>query len=977
LVESLPALIAIPLSSYFDESADREPKLKLWHACDAVEMLLRFLVMVALADVRGRGGLTPELIHELRSRVERPTFGRWWGMAEALAYHLDPESSTVPELRALVLEHLAPFLQGRDVPPSPDTSFFALRNQLAHGGGVTTAYAARLLSRWREPFEVLVSRVAFLADTRLIVRQPGMGLGELRGTSGRVSPGPDVVDLNLSTAPHATVLLVRGERVLPLWPLAVWGEPKKAGGERIEGAEAAQVYARSEDASLTYTLLGSDWACQAEGDATVWASFRQLFGLNAQRTEVGGSRAVRGFEDQIRRDASEVVGRGAEVARLTELLREQSEGCVWIGGQAGVGKSFVVAKVVADLLEGPGAGALVLPYRFRPGDERCSREAFLRFATERLAEWDGLRVGGKDPGLESRAPLQRLRAQLGRVAGGRRVVFVLDGLDEIAACDKGFAGDVPLALRATGVLWACAGRQEAGLPERFRHAGAVEPWPDGLPLMTEADIHEMLLEQLGPLRGRLVHGDRDDGDRVVNAFVQRVFRNAGGLPIYVRYVVNDAKGGRLSPDAGTELPPSLAAYHEKLLERCEVGDLRQVLPPLLGTLAIAREPLTAAALGDLLSRRYATNPGEEGEAIVLQALSAIGSTVRRFSTADGEEGFALFHLSFREHVHNSPRTKAVVATARQAMADAALAPGEPHRQRAARYLYRQGVSHLLEAWRTEAALRLMTSFDYSMARLRALEPGGIEGIGADWRAVQAVDLGLDRDARIWEAFFRERDHLLRRGDTSWPSYKILLQLAVEHADGSPVTKQAESWLAEGKCDWLWLRNARRSAHAGLSRCARVMEGHSGPVHGMTVLRDGRILSWSADGTLRLWAEDGEPGPVFKGNLEVYGAAQLNDGNLLSWGLDKRLRLWSPTGTLVRELVGHGYVVQGARQLPDGRILSWSEGHTLRLWSRDGGALSVLKGQGRGYGLSRAWRWPNPLVVRGREEMGWRPAALVG
>ncbi len=49
---------------------------------------------------------------------------------------------------------------------------------------------------------------------------------------------------------------------------------------------------------------------------------------------------VRDFEDQIRKDAKEVVGRGAEIARLTEVLRGTPEGLGWVGGKAGIGKSY-------------------------------------------------------------------------------------------------------------------------------------------------------------------------------------------------------------------------------------------------------------------------------------------------------------------------------------------------------------------------------------------------------------------------------------------------------------------------------------------------------------------------------------------------------------------------------------------------------------------------------------------------------------
>src|SRR5262249_9939274 len=36
-----------------------------------------------------------------------------------------------------------------------------------------------------------------------------------------------------------------------------------------------------------------------------------------------------------------------------------------------------------------------------------------------------------------------------------------------------------------------------------------------------------------------------------------------------------------------------------------------------------------------------------------------------------------------------------------------------------------------------------------------------------------------------------------------------------------------------------------------------LKGHSGSVIGATALSDGRLLSWSDDGTLRLWSADGE------------------------------------------------------------------------------------------------------------------------
>ena len=57
----------------------------------------------------------------------------------------------------------------------------ALRNRLAHGGGVTRTMALRLLRHWQGPFEGAVLRGKWLTETSLIVRNTSGSLGELRG----------------------------------------------------------------------------------------------------------------------------------------------------------------------------------------------------------------------------------------------------------------------------------------------------------------------------------------------------------------------------------------------------------------------------------------------------------------------------------------------------------------------------------------------------------------------------------------------------------------------------------------------------------------------------------------------------------------------------------------------------------------------------------------------------------------------------
>jgi len=71
-----------------------------------------------------------------------------------------------------------------------------------------------------------------------------------------------------------------------------------------------------------------------------------------------------------------------------------------------------------------------------------------------------------------------------------------------------------------------------------------------------------------------------------------------------------------------------------------------------------------------------------------------------------------------------------------------------------------------------------------------------------------------------------------------------------------------------------------------------LRDHRGSVRGRWSGRDGRLLSWSGDGTLRLWTADGAPLVVTHGALgRGGGSARAQNGRLLSWSDDWALRLW--------------------------------------------------------------------------------------
>src|SRR5688572_17870853 len=69
-IQNLPSVIALPLEEYIQE---HNPVLKLWHACDVVELLLRLLVIAGLADLRQKSSLTTSLLNQINPNIGEPT----------------------------------------------------------------------------------------------------------------------------------------------------------------------------------------------------------------------------------------------------------------------------------------------------------------------------------------------------------------------------------------------------------------------------------------------------------------------------------------------------------------------------------------------------------------------------------------------------------------------------------------------------------------------------------------------------------------------------------------------------------------------------------------------------------------------------------------------------------------------------------------------------------------------------------------
>jgi WD40 repeat protein len=128
---------------------------------------------------------------------------------------------------------------------------------------------------------------------------------------------------------------------------------------------------------------------------------------------------------------------------------------------------------------------------------------------------------------------------------------------------------------------------------------------------------------------------------------------------------------------------------------------------------------------------------------------------------------------------------------------------------------------------------------------------------------------------------------------------------------------------------------------------------------ITVLADGRIVSGSRDGTLKVWnshilslGKDNDERQrnhqtekcdiTCRGHTdEIWCVAVLPDGNIISGSEDARLKIWNPeTGECYKTFIGHTDGVNCVAVLPDGDIVSGSHDNTLKTWNPGTGKCEI-------------------------------------
>jgi WD40 repeat protein len=660
------------------------------------------------------------------------------------------------------------------------------------------------------------------------------------------------------------------------------------------------------------------------------------------------SREIDRHEDFVRTAADVFIERPGDFADLDAYAAGDSQRLFALVAKAGLGKSTLLANWVARWRsrEGKPADETVHARFVGVGERSNNVDSLLRSILEELARAGKLTSEIPENPNVLRSKLAELLGECGRKG---RTIVVIDALNQLQS-------------GVTDLEWLARTLPEhVKLVVSFKLGDAAG---DALAAQLRAD-ERVILSEVRPFAGL------EERRQLVRRFLRQFLKEldeqhletliqADGAdnPLFLKVVLTELRVfgafGQLGEVIRREFGTTPQSAFEAVLRRLESDPSyaavpsQQTVPLLFGLLAHSRSGLPE----DLLARMFIAGL-ELGEARLADMEATIQLFLRQvrpfLARREGRVDFFYesFQLAARTRYTGESEGQRCAAAWHGQLARACDA-WRTLTGASQRYALGNLAQHHIAAGHANQAAEALTEFGYHYERLKALGREDVVNVTADF-ALAGGAAGLAPPVRerlgTWQAFHAENAHLLRRGDVD--PQTSLLQLAVAHADASPVTDSAERWLETSGGEAHWLRSLRRPHEVERSGCLRTFEGHMGFVEVIAPLPDGkRALSGSWDHTLKLWdLETGQCLRTFEGHTgRLDAVAALPDGKrAISGSEDNALKLWDlETGQCLRTLQGVRLPVAVS---PDGkRALSGSEDNALKLWDLETGqCLGTLHG----------------------------------
>jgi WD40 repeat protein len=696
-------------------------------------------------------------------------------------------------------------------------------------------------------------------------------------------------------------------------------------------------------------------------------------------------------------DLERFTGRREVIAKINNFIAVNRQGWVDIQGEAGVGKSALAAHLVAE-------NDWFYHYTHVDFPDAQSPENARKNLAAQLISVYGLEEdcapGGRLPTHAGSAQylaqvLEKAAARRDQVAAGRPIVLVIDTLPDLTVpgghADRRSPPPLGFPARLPAKVFVIVTRRPGPSLPAIR---------DPLPLHVHiGDSHHVAANEspnicdIRQYLRDLLYGDKQDDQlvrklqnfgRAPEEFIETLVTRCAGSWIYVKYVLDDVRHGKRTPEAVLSLPRGLPRYYLdefQWQQERDRGQWERLLRPALATLAALRRPVT---IGELT--RFIVG---DVDTVALRSWldNDMGAFLYRGRNSDGEPNYEIGHQSLRDVVAD-PRPPRDLGPATE---DEGAAEDEGY----ARDDLIWELPKELQAAHTVIATDLIreNDRDWPAADQYVRNTLAEHAAHANLLDQLVTDPGFLLSCQPSSVLLRRR-YLTERGLPAFRAYEATLNEWSDLPEDATAERawRLHVWARKAGAGDLAVASGKLAGRQPMIQAAvwtgtthRVIHAHDDPVQALAVLAapvghpllasggiDGRVLLWDPDtgtsrgeltaprkrrerGNSRRWEasvsqddQDDEPPTAHDDWVTAAAAVPAPDRKalLVTGARDGAIRIWDPQKQQLvsTPLTGRSQTVDvlTTLQRADDRTLvaTGSADGTIRFWDPGGGAPAV-------------------------------------
>jgi len=707
----LNPLLMAPIREYvFSEPS--MPKGKLLDMCHAVENIYKLIALFGVSLLVKDRKLDNKLKKFLATSMKVPSLRSWKEITEFIFTHY-LTGRPYKNLANFILQDARAFITPDDAKDKslPKNSFISLRNSIAHSV-LTNNNALSFLEIWHPKFVNLICNNQVLGKLKLvsITRKESVTI-----TSKNLSK---ILEKSNSLKIKPSLEMSFGTIKARLDPFILLDHFK----DEDNDVEDIKIYNRTFNRSVGFSASLSS-LFKTDSSKKTLSKLLELFDYEKP------SESIFEYPDQAEKiidKSREIWGRESEVSAILEGVESTKNEVSLVTGVAGSGKSAVFLRVCEQLLHKSShePALMVIPYQLTSVDvNKSTHQDFFKYCNERIKHYFNINDNAIKSVLEDYFKDERASPRFIFLALSKfleineigRILIVMDGLDEAMKASPSFTKDTILSRYLSGTKihtlnWLIFSRNH---PAAFKDLSLLKPTKifPSLPPMSEEDMRLFILNEINipPIQKKLLAEDKDckDGKSSKNKFIQAVMDRAKGYPLYVKYLIHDLRTNKFPQLDISILPPSLDAYHQKIVEELALGDLAIRQTPIIVILALALEPLTLDEIYEIFIKVF---PRHDNKPIFKDSLESLSHLLTKDLDPEGEEGYKLHHESFREFVCASSSMRDTISIHNHALCELSTNPESLFNAR--NYFYRCGYRHLIENNEIADLQNLFLDFTY-------------------------------------------------------------------------------------------------------------------------------------------------------------------------------------------------------------------------------------------------------------------------